>query len=149
MSQPFVRSDSWLLFTLGSFGEVGASIPDILTRGDHFNHSVFNPEELRGRLARFLECGYATESGGTFVISGVARDFCYSLNGKKQEDVWKESYRFLSVDPIIADDLTAVDAVSDCPALSDEALSAAYAAWREQSGGLLAQALAYVEQEQS
>jgi hypothetical protein len=143
MGKGFHSSDAWLLLTLGSFGRHPAAVKDIILRGDQFNHAIFNREELRGGLTRFLRAGYAVESEGMFVIAGKAAELFASMGRIKSGEVWDRCDDFLGVNRALQEEMSEIDEPSDNSWLSDEALDVAYRDWKTESDDLFAKAMSY------
>ena len=143
MKNRFHSSDAWVLLTLGSFGQYPAAIKDIIWRGDQFNHAIFNREELRGGLTRFLRAGYASERDGKFLIAGEAAKFFASMGKIPMQEAWDRCGRYLEVDLISQEALLEIDESSDNPSLSDEALDNGYREWKLESDDLFAQAMSF------
>jgi len=76
LSEPFQRSDGWLLTTLWAAQEP-VNRGRLNSIGDMFNHAIFNDDEVVGGMRRLTIAGYAyttddrlygaTEAGKAFV----------------------------------------------------------------------------------
>jgi hypothetical protein len=55
----YKKSDGWILHSI--FGK--SSLKDIISTGDHFNHAIFNYDELNDGLNRLITNGYVVKKG--------------------------------------------------------------------------------------
>jgi hypothetical protein len=143
MKNGFHSSDAWVLLTLGSFGKHPAAIKDVILRGDQLNHAIFNREELRGGLTRFLRTGYVSERDGKFIIAGEAAEFFASMGKIPMQEAWDRCGQFLDVDWRSEEEMSEIDESSDNPSLSDEALDDGYRDWKLESDDLFTQAMSF------
>lgn len=61
----FKKSDGWILHSI-----IGKStLKDIISTGDHFNHALFNYDELNDGLIRLITNGYVVNKGKYYQLT--------------------------------------------------------------------------------
>jgi hypothetical protein len=89
----FRYSDGWLLYSLSRRYN---SIKDIISTGDHYNHSIFTYEEINGGLLRLIQNGLAESSENKYKISSEGLNF-KSANQVKYNDSISEMINLCEV----------------------------------------------------
>ena len=142
---PFTWSDTWLLLSIGTGGETGATLKDIIAAGDFLNHAIFTGAELRRGFAKLLAAGYVVKVADRFQVAGQALTLLREFSGSPTRSVWNECDRLLGLKPgSYASDANVEDPNWCYAPATDKAVQAAY---REFVGDGAAQtAMAYATQ---
>ena len=70
----FESSDCWLLLSIG-FSKRGASIKEIISSGDTYNHSIFTLDELNYGMSKLIHNGYVERKNDRFFLMEKAKLF--------------------------------------------------------------------------
>jgi len=77
--------DYWLLLSIGA-GRRGATLEQIMSSGDHYNHAIFTLDELNYGMSKLIENGYVIQKNNRFYCTKKAEGF-----NRKHYKIWENS----------------------------------------------------------
>lgn len=128
---PFMKSDTWVLLSVGLAGRVRpATLTDVVAMGDAINHAILSGPEIRHGLATLTAAGYVAEQDGGFVVGGAAAHLWAAIEWRTRNlyEIWDDIDGFLQVSQAPEpQDSVFDDPDWTYPSVTDEAVDAAYA----------------------